>query len=262
MIYKVGEDKPLSSNDIKLLTELKLNNSPPTDNDLEKLAHAFHCDLFDENPIEIRPVKPFLDPKTPYPYTEKDLKFFKATTQRVFRNDRVTHFDLICALHKAYVEARRGKRSTLDEIRFEANLFQNLENLATTIENRTYEPSRGIAFIVNRPVTREIFAAPFRDRVVHHLLFDLCAEWWDRRFIGNSFACRIGKGTIYGWKHLQRDIRTCSEMGNVPSTIQKNDLSGYFMSLDRKLLFNRVCWGIAQQYKDAPYLHNLIKYHF
>ncbi len=231
-----------------------------SDEDMERLGWALNYDFFDENPIDYRPVKPLLEPKSPYPYTEKELQFFKATTQEVFRNDRPTHYDLLCALYDSYVEARRAKRGTLDEIRFEANLFQNLENLATSIEKRIYEPSRGIAFIVNRPVTREIFAAPFRDRVVHHLLFDLCAKWWDRRFIGNSFACRIGKGTIYGWKHLQKDMRTCSKMGRIPAIVQKNDLSGYFMSLDRRLLFRRVCWGMENQFKQAPNLHRLTKY--
>ncbi|MDO4987397.1 MAG: RNA-directed DNA polymerase [Candidatus Saccharibacteria bacterium] len=259
MIYR-PDDSLVTAEDLNLATELPDELTLPTNEDLEKLAAVIHGDFFDENPVDYRPMRPYLDPRTPFPYTEKAERFFAATTQRVFTHDRPSYSELVCALHKAYVEARRAKRGTLDEIRFEANLFQNLENLAKTIMSRTYEPSRGIAFIVNRPVIREIFAAPFRDRVVHHLLFDLCSEWWDRRFIGNSFACRIGKGTIYGWKHIQRDMRTCSNLGKIPALVQKNDLSGYFMSLDRRLLFQRVCWGLEQQFAQAPWLYSLTKY--
>ncbi len=35
-----------------------------------------------------------------------------------------------------------------------------------------YVPDRSITFIVNNPDLREIFAADFRDRVVHHWLID------------------------------------------------------------------------------------------
>ncbi len=186
--------------------------------------------------------------------------FYKLTTQRTFRCDRPSHRELVCALYRAYVEARRGKRSTMDEIRFEVNLFDNLEGLARTIEERTYAPSRGIAFIVDRPVVREIFAAPFRDRVVHHLLYDLSVEWWERRFIGSSFACRKGRGTIYGWKQLQKDMRECSKMGKIPAIVQKNDLSGYFMSLNRRLLYERVVWGLERQFAEAPFLLKMTKF--
>lgn len=34
----------------------------------------------------------------------------------------------------------------------------------------TYEIGRSIAFIVTKPKKREVFAADFRDRVVHHLV--------------------------------------------------------------------------------------------
>ena len=86
-------------------------------------------------------------------------------------------------LWQAYEMARKGKRKTEDEHRFELNEAENILQLRDDIISKTYEPSRGIAFITKEPVIREIFAAPFRDRVVHHFLFNVCNGWWDRHLI-------------------------------------------------------------------------------
>ena len=180
--------------------------------------------------------------------------------QSVFGEDEITLPVLRTALFKAYTEARVGKRRTEDEIRFEMNLFSNIDRLAEAIITRNYKPGRGIAFIVRDPVIREIFAATFKDRVVHHLLYDLSYEWWDRRFIGNSFSCRIGKGTELGWRTLRKDMIKCSQMGKIPSTVYKFDLSGYFMSLNRKLLFQRISWGLRRQFAEAPEIYRLARY--
>ena len=93
---------------------------------------------------------------------------------------------LLTELWTAYDAARKGKRHTIDEHRFELNDIEDIINLRDSIMRRFYKPSRGVAFIVRDPVTREIVAAPFRDRVVHHFLFNISADWWDRRFIPDS----------------------------------------------------------------------------
>ena len=91
---------------------------------------------------------------------------------------------LLFALYVAYLEARKGgKRGTKDEHRFELNADENLIKLRDDILAKTYRPSRSTAHIIHNPVIREIFAATFRDRVVHHLIFDTVYDWWDKRFI-------------------------------------------------------------------------------
>ena len=83
---------------------------------------------------------------------------------------------LLKELFRAYREARQGKRMTLDEHNFEINEIRNIINLRDSILDRSYEPGRGIAFVVRKQVIREIFAAPFRDRVVHHFLYNLVGD--------------------------------------------------------------------------------------
>ena len=70
----------------------------------------------------------------------------------------------------AYYACRKNKRNTLNALRFEKHFEHNLFALIEDIKSNTYYPGKSIAFIVNKPVKREIFAADFKDRVVHHWL--------------------------------------------------------------------------------------------
>ncbi|MBR1802012.1 RNA-directed DNA polymerase [Candidatus Saccharibacteria bacterium] len=167
---------------------------------------------------------------------------------------------LLHELYIAYLEARKNKRGTSDEHTFELNAMQNLVMLRDDIINHRYKPGRGIAFIIYDPVMREIFAAPFRDRVVHHFLYNQNAKWWDERFIYDSYSCRVGKGTLFGVKRMQKHVRQVSRNGTRKAYVLKFDIQGYFMSLSRKRIFERVCWGLERQY-DAKHewLKNLVR---
>lgn len=163
-------------------------------------------------------------------------------------------------LHRAYLEARKGKRSTMDECSFETNALTNLINLRDSILNHEYHPSRGIAFITRKPVIREIFAAPFRDRIVHHFLFNIVNQWWDDRFIYDSYSCRQGKGTLFGIQRLADHIRRVSQNYTIETYVIKLDIQGYFMSLPRDGLYQRVCWGLDRQFPQGGSIYNLSKY--
>ncbi len=167
---------------------------------------------------------------------------------------------LMLGLHRAYLKARLGKRGTVDEQRFERCFLVHLAHLADEIESRTYVPSRGIAFVTHKPVTREIFAAPFRDRVVHHLLFDMVGEWWDRRFIYDNYSCRKGKGTLFGVRRLYRHMASVSESFTRPAYVLKLDIQGYFMSLPRDRLFETVMWGLDRQFEIDSWEYKLCKF--
>ncbi len=74
-------------------------------------------------------------------------------------------------LTECHLVTKRDKRHTVDERRFEVNLFEDLMILAQELGQYIHEPSPGVAFITNCPVVRKIFAAPYRDRIIHHLFF-------------------------------------------------------------------------------------------
>ncbi len=153
-------------------------------------------------------------------------------------------------LFRAYQEARKGKRKTFDEHNFELNDAKNLYNLRKDILNRTYLPSPSEAFIIHDPVIREIFAAPFRDRIVHHFIYDVTYNWWDKRFIPDSYSCRENKGTLYGIKRFEKHARSASNNFKNPLFIAKLDIQGYFMSLKRTRLYERAVWGLDKQFQN------------
>lgn len=175
---------------------------------------------------------------------------------------KVPHNDsqLLESLFYMFLEARRGKTGTADEYRFEVNFMANLVQLEQDIIYRRYKPGRSKAFITHEPVTREIFAAPFRDRVTHHLLYTIVAPWWDKYFIYDSYSCRVGKGTDFGVFRLQRFLRKVSQNGTKKAYVFKGDLSGYFMSMKRELLYEKVLWGLKKQFPKGGWTFELCEY--
>jgi len=95
---------------------------------------------------------------------------------------------IILDLFQAYFEARKNKRNTINALAFEKHLETNLFTLADDIINRNYKPGCSICFIVNKPVKREIFAADFRDRVIHHFIYNYISPILEKTFINDSYC--------------------------------------------------------------------------
>jgi len=163
-------------------------------------------------------------------------------------------------LLEAHYKARKGKRRTFDEQKFESCLLENIYLLREDIMNRTYKPSRSEAFIIRDPVPREIFAAPYRDRVVHHLLFLLSYEFIDKRLIYGSCSCRKKKGTLFGILQMEKHMWCATRRGREKAYIFKGDIQGYFMSLPRVEVYRTVKQWLEQQLKDEPKLLGLTSY--
>jgi RNA-directed DNA polymerase len=151
-------------------------------------------------------------------------------------------------LFDAYFNCRKNKRRTANAAAFEVNYEENLVGLRREINDGTYEPGRSLAFIVNKPVKREIFAADFRDRVVHHLIVNKINHLFEKEFIYDSYACRIGRGTHFGINRVDRFIRRETANYAREAWILKLDIKGFFMSIDRRLLFDRLEEFLRERY--------------
>ena len=143
-------------------------------------------------------------------------------------------------LFQAYFDARKNKRNTINALAFEKYLEANLFALTNEIIERKYTPKPSICFIVDNPVKREIFAADFRDRVIHHFIYNYISPIFEKTFINDSYSCRKGKGTHYGIKRIDHFIRSCSHNFSKDCYILKLDIKGYFMAMDKTLLFDKV----------------------
>ena len=129
-------------------------------------------------------------------------------------------------LYRQYIRCRKNKRNTVNALRFEA------------LVNRSYQPGRSVCFFTTRPKLREIFAADFRDRVVHHVLVDYLERIWEPIFIHDSWACRKGKGVHAGVMQLQRYLRQVTANGTRPAWYLRLDIRNYFMSIDKQILLD------------------------
>ena len=123
-------------------------------------------------------------------------------------------------------------------MQFELNYESNLIQLYEEVVNRTYKVGKSIAFIVDYPVKREIFAGDFRDRVLHHLVVQELEPILEKSFIYDSYSCRTGKGTLFGIRRVSQFLRAASDNYQQDAWILKLDISGFFMSIDRRILID------------------------
>jgi retron-type reverse transcriptase len=147
---------------------------------------------------------------------------------------------------KAYLACRKTKRGTANAIKFELDLENNLMKLLLELQTKKYVPGRSVCFVVENPTVREIFAADFRDRIVHHLLVGELEKIGEKIFIFDSFACRKKKGTHLAIKRLKKHIQRVSENGTKEAWYIQLDISGFFMSIDHKKLYailKKIIWG-------------------
>jgi hypothetical protein len=147
---------------------------------------------------------------------------------------------LLVDIYTAYLDARRHKRHTHNQLRFEINVEEEVQRLFETIAARTYVPRRSVAFMVYQPVKREVFCADFADRVVHHVIFNYVNPIFEQVFIPASFSCRKGKGTLYGVRTMQQQLEQCTEGHTKEAYILKLDIRGYFMGINRQRLYDKV----------------------
>lgn len=140
-------------------------------------------------------------------------------------------------IQRQYVECRRHKRNTANALRFEAAQEMNLLALRDALADRSYEPGRSVCFFIQRPKLREIFAADFRDRVVHHVLVSYLERIWEPVFIHDSYACRRGKGVHAAVARLQQFMRQATANGTREAFSLQLDIRNYFMSIDKPRLF-------------------------
>jgi hypothetical protein len=141
-------------------------------------------------------------------------------------------------MYRAYLACRRTKRNKPSALAFELNHEENLMALVEELRERRYQPSTSICFYTRKPKAREIFAAAFRDRIVHHLIYTELAPGWERVFIHHSYACRPNKGTHAAAIALQKYLRKVSANGRRPAWFLKMDVRNFFMTIDRCKLFD------------------------
>ncbi|MFQ5858033.1 MAG: reverse transcriptase domain-containing protein [Anaerolineae bacterium] len=147
---------------------------------------------------------------------------------KVFANlyPQVCEFENI---YLAYRKARKGKRGRPPAATFEFNLEENLVRLRDELASKTYMPGPYVSFYIHEPKRRLISAAPFRDRVVHHALCNIMEPIFERRFIHDSYANRVGKGTHHA-------LDRCTQFARKLPYVLQCDVKQFFPSVDHAIL--------------------------
>jgi len=170
-------------------------------------------------------------------------------------NDNFTFAELV----QAYFDCRKHKRNSESALAFELNLERNLFDLYTDIKSGTYLPGKSICFVITRPKPREVWAADFRDRIVHHLFYNHVSPRFYASFIADSCACIPERGTLYAVKRLEKKIRSATQNWSKPTFYLKGDLANFFVAIDKNVLHKQLAKKIHEPWWLS--LADLILFH-
>lgn len=171
---------------------------------------------------------------------------------------------LLMSVFEAYEDCLKGKRSSSQALEYMPMATEDIPKLAYEIWARVYTPSPSTCFMVTFPKLREVFAAAFRDRIVHHwicirllpLFEDRCHELGDV-----SHACRKGYGTKTAVAQVQEGMIRVSDHLQKEAWIYKGDIVGFFMNINKTILWNMLEDLINRKYtgEDADILLYLVR---
>lgn len=153
-------------------------------------------------------------------------------------------------LYEAYnlcLKNKKKKRGTYKFVNYE--LCKNLIELVDRLNNRTYLPKPSNCYVITDPALREIYAAQFSDRIVQHFYMKEVEKILEEGLVDGCCSCRKGKGTDYALNLLKMFITEVSNYGRKDCFFLKIDLSGYFMSIDRKQVSKKFNDLILNKYK-------------
>ena len=137
---------------------------------------------------------------------------------------------------QAYLDCRKRKRNKASAIEFESRLSSNIYKLTSELNSGEYRIGTSRCFVVKHPSPREVWAASFRDRVVHHVLFNRIAPLFIPTFVAGSSACLEGRGTLYGSRRLEKIIRSGTESWNKELYFLQMDISNFFVSIQKDII--------------------------
>jgi retron-type reverse transcriptase len=141
-------------------------------------------------------------------------------------------------LELAFHRAKQGKTLKLYVIKFEKDLKDNLFQLRNELLFHIYQPQPLKTFVIRDPKTRTISKSDFRDRIVHHALYNIIEPIFNKVFIYDSYANRKGKGTLKAIKRFDHFKRKVSKNNTRNCFVFKADIRHYFEAVNHQVLLN------------------------
>jgi RNA-directed DNA polymerase len=147
-------------------------------------------------------------------------------------------------LQLAYYKAQKGKTEKVSVYTFGKKLRENLHLLQYQILSGEIEAGGYHYFTVYDPKKRQICAAPFAQRVLHHALMNVCHPFFEKVQTADSYASRVGKGTYAALDQAK----------------EHNRRYAWFLKLDVRKYFDSIHHGVLRKqlhrmFKDVQLLH-------
>lgn len=136
----------------------------------------------------------------------------------------------------AWKEFLVGKRSRKDVQEFQLHLMDNVLSLYSDLENKSYKHGSYYAFNISDPKPRNIHKASIRDRLLHRAIYRIFYPYFDKKFIHDSYSCRLGKGTHKAVNRFRAFSRKISKNNIKTCWVLKCDIKKFFANIDHKIL--------------------------
>lgn len=136
----------------------------------------------------------------------------------------------------AWKEFQRGKRNKKDVQEFQLHFMDNVLSLHNDLKNKTYTHGEYYAFNISDPKPRNIHKATVRDRLLHHAIYRILYPYFDKKFIHDSYSCRLGKGTHKAINRFRDFSRKVSKNNTKTCWVLKCDIRKFFANIDHKIL--------------------------
>ncbi|MFM8218086.1 MAG: RNA-dependent DNA polymerase, partial [Planctomycetaceae bacterium] len=143
-------------------------------------------------------------------------------------------------LAAALDRAARGCRSSVAVARFLANAGVELAGLRRELLSGTPRVGEVTRFQIFDPKPRLVQAPVFRERVLQHALMAHVGPVLDRTLVADTFACRVGKGTLAAVRRAQHHSRRFPWYGQL-------DIRHYFASIEHAVLLKQ----LGRLFRDA-----------
>lgn len=147
-------------------------------------------------------------------------------------DDIVTYENLL----QAWNEFVQGKRKREDVNEFAAHLSDNLLDILHELQHGIYVHGEYEEYVICDPKKRVIHKASVKDRVVHRCIYNALYTYFDRRYIHDSYSCRVGYGTHKAYVRFRHFVNTVSKNYTAQCYILKFDIKKCFESIDATLL--------------------------
>lgn len=148
-------------------------------------------------------------------------------------------FDYITSpeiIETAYKQTQKGSpKHKRPAVRFRMDEAANLKEITQAVKSQTWKPKGYYKFEIHDPKHRTIFAPAYEDKIVHHLVYQVLREFYEPKFIYDSFSCIRNKGNQRAVKRLQQHYKNASKEYDEVHLV-KIDIKKFFHTIPREIL--------------------------